>query len=281
MIPLLLVLITFLFIPYDLFAWGLETHLKIGSTILENVSFALIKQYPTYFLLGNIFPDFFTLLKNLSKIKRGLDTHSWITLGKLFKNACSDEEKSFCHGYAAHLAADIVAHNFYIPQTFFLVSKNKLISHLILEYAETRNSLEYEGLLESLLDMAKDGSQLFLRTKGLSKDYFVRQISYLKLSIKSQNLIKLKVWAFLFEKTLDPYFVNRSNYYQEKAITLAQDAVINGFIGFEDFDPKGTESMFKAKELRKRLRDNFGRFVTKKLARKRVIIKNFALEEIN
>ena len=281
MIVVLFIIITILFIPYDLFAWGLETHLKIGSTILENVSFALIRQYPTYFLLGNIFPDFFTLLKNLSRIKRGLDTHSWITLGKLFKNASNDEEKAFCHGYAAHLAADIVAHNYYIPQTFFLVSKNKFISHLILEYAETKNSLEYENLLEPLLDMSKEASQLFLRTNGISQDYFVKQINYLKISIKSQHLMRLKNWAFLFERTLDPSFVRRSNYYQKKAINLAKDAVLKGFNSFENSDPKGTLSMFKAKELRKRLHDNFGRSVTKKLAKRRVIIKNFALEEEN
>ena len=281
MMAILFILITILIMPLNLFAWGLETHLKIGSTILENVSFALIKQYPTYFLLGNIFPDFFTLLKNLSKFKRGLDTHSWVTLGKLFKNATSDEELSFCHGYAAHLAADIVAHNYYIPQTFFLVSKNKLISHLILEYAETKNSFHYEKLLEELLDFAKDGSHLFLKTNGISKDYFVRQIHYLKITIKSQHLMRLKKWAFLFERTLDPSFVGRSNYYQKKAIGLASDAVINGFVSFENSDPKGTESIFKAKELRKRLHDNFGRFVTRKLAKRRVIIKNFALEEKN
>lgn len=281
MMAILFILITILIIPLNLFAWGLETHLKIGSAILENVSFALIKQYPTYFLLGNIFPDFFTLLKNLSRFKRGLDTHSWITLGKLFKNACSDEEKAFCHGYAAHLAADIVAHNYYIPQTFFLVSKNKFISHLILEYAETRNSLDYEDLLEDLLDFSKDGSHLFLKTTGISQDYFVKQINYLKISIRSQHLMRLKKWAFLFERTLDPSFVNRSNYYQKKAISLASEAVINGFVSLENFDPKGTLSMFKAKELRKRLHDNFGRFVTRKLARRKVIIKNFALEEKN
>jgi hypothetical protein len=275
----LLIALLFIVLPCNLFAWGLETHLKIGSTILENVSFALIKQYPTYFLLGNIFPDFFTLMKNLSKFKRGLDTHSWSTLGKLFRNTCSDEEKSFCHGYAAHLAADIVAHNYYIPQTFFLVSKNKVISHLILEYAETKNSLHYENLLEELLNFANEGSDLFLRTHGISKEYFSRQINYLKLSIKSQHIVRLKDWAFLFERTLDPSFESRSNYYQEKSIAIAQEAVINGFVAFENCDPKGTESMFKAKELRKRLRENFGRFVTKKLAKKRLIIKNFALED--
>lgn len=275
---ILIILITIVFLPIDLFAWGLETHLKIGNTILENVSFALIKQYPTYFLLGNIFPDFFTLLKNLSKFKRGLDTHSWSTLGKLFMNASSDEEKSFCHGYAAHLAADIVAHNYYIPQTFFLVSKNKFISHLILEYAETKNSLEYENLLEELLDMAKHNSQLFLRSHGISEDYFVKQINYLKLSLRSQRIMRLKEWAFLFERALDPSFVNRSNYFQEKAINLAQNAVVNGFHNIKDFDPKGIESMTNAKILRKRLRDNFGRFVTRKLAKRRVIIKNFEIE---
>ena len=275
---ILIILITIVFLPIDLFAWGLETHLKIGSTILENVSFTLIKQYPTYFLLGNIFPDFFTLLKNLSKFKRGLDTHSWSTLGKLFKNASSDEEKSFCYGYAAHLAADIVAHNYYIPQAFFLVSKNKFISHLILEYAETKNSLEYENILEDLLDMAKHSSQLFLKSHGISEDYFIKQINYLKLSLRSQRVIRLKEWAFLFERTLDPSFVSRSNYYQEKAINLAQNVVVNGFLNIKDFDPKGIESITHAKMLRKRLRDNFGKFVTKKLAKRRVIIKNFEIE---
>jgi len=68
MMTILIILITIVFLPINLFAWGLETHLKIGSTILENVSFTLIKQYPTYFLLGNIFPDFFNTPKEPFKI---------------------------------------------------------------------------------------------------------------------------------------------------------------------------------------------------------------------
>jgi len=126
--------------------------------------------------------------------------------------------------------------------------------------------------------MAKHNSQLFLRSHGISEDYFVKQINYLKLSLRSQRIMRLKEWAFLFERALDPSFVNRSNYFQEKAINLAQNAVVNGFHNIKDLDPKGIESMTNAKILRKRLRDNFGRFVTRKLAKRRVIIKNFEIE---
>ena len=154
---LLILAITFVItaVPVDLFAWGLETHVKIGTSILENVSFALIKQYPTYFLLGNIFPDFFTLLKDLSRFKRNLDTHSWGVVSKLFKSASKDADISFAHGYAAHLAADVIAHNYLIPQNFFLISKNKYISHLFMEYAEScSNEHKYASVLDTLLNLA-------------------------------------------------------------------------------------------------------------------------------
>ncbi|MDY6820160.1 MAG: zinc dependent phospholipase C family protein [Deferribacterota bacterium] len=274
----LIIILLISFFPTDLFAWGLETHLKIGSTILENTSMTIIKNYSMNFLLGNIFPDFFTLLKNLSAIKRNFHTHSWDMLSKLFNNASEDSEKAFCYGYAAHLSADIIAHNYYIPQTFLFVSKNKYISHLLLEYAETRNSFLYEELLDELLEFSKENSDLFLKTTGISKEYFIKQIKYLKLTLKTQHFVRFKYFAYLFEKALDENFIERSNYYQKKAIEVAAKAVDNGFSEYCMYDPTGINSITKAKNLREKIRLNYGKNITKKLAKKKTFLKSFSAD---
>jgi len=79
---ILFLLLLIIFVPDFVFAWGFETHVNIGLKILENVNFSLIKDYPIHFLLGNIFPDFFNLFKDISTFKK---IYKHIN-GELFQN---------------------------------------------------------------------------------------------------------------------------------------------------------------------------------------------------
>lgn len=104
--------------PVDAFAWGLVTHLQIGRTLLEQGGDLLathapaIIQFPMTFLYGSIAPDRF-LAKNLKSYRE--HTHNWDRAFNMLKHAGTDDLKAFSLGYLSHLAADVIAHNLFVP----------------------------------------------------------------------------------------------------------------------------------------------------------------------
>lgn len=108
-----------LFTPSDAWAWGPGTHIKLASDLMKNLALlpggvaALIASHRRFFQFGNVATDI-VLAKKMSRVKQ--ICHRWATGFKLLENAESDEVRAFCYGYLAHLAADTVAHNKFLPR---------------------------------------------------------------------------------------------------------------------------------------------------------------------
>jgi len=115
--------LTFLFLlffcPGEAFAWGMGVHLEIGSRLLarhlEDFNPALrtlLAAYPNDFLYGCLSADI-TVGKKFTHYLN--NCHSW-NMGKtVLASARSDREKACAWGYMVHLAADCVAHSYFIP----------------------------------------------------------------------------------------------------------------------------------------------------------------------
>ncbi len=73
---------------------------------------ACILNYPEAFQYGSISPDHF-LMKNLKRYQD--HSHNWDRAFAMLKRAKTPELESFSLGYLAHLAADAVAHNVFVP----------------------------------------------------------------------------------------------------------------------------------------------------------------------
>lgn len=103
----------FIFIPSDVFAWGPLTHMYLGNQLLSCAPLipagilALIKKHKQDFLYGNIMADIIIGKKYLPDDK---SSHSWDVGLRLFDQANSWPERAFAYGYLSHLAADTVAH---------------------------------------------------------------------------------------------------------------------------------------------------------------------------
>lgn len=248
---ILLTIIAVISLPAVSFAWGFETHISIGLHIVENTGVDIIRQNPAYFICGNIFPDLFNLFKDFSKFKKELPTHSWQTVSRLFNNAESDEELSFAYGYSSHLSADIIAHNHMVPQHIAYVNSGRMRSHLMLEMAEESVHLnKYNTELQRMLRFAPQYGDIFLRTMGISRPWFEREVRAIRMGIVSQKHLKVhKVTAFI-KKRVQPNFEERVGYFREAAIIQAYEAVENGFANIQHHDPSGRENMQKARELR-------------------------------
>ena len=118
MILTIIFLALLLFVPGEAFAWGMGVHLEIGSRLLSHAEEfnpalrALLAAHPNDFLYGCLSADI-TVGKKFTHYLR--NCHSWNMGKKVLASAKTDREKACAWGYLVHLAADCVAHSYFIP----------------------------------------------------------------------------------------------------------------------------------------------------------------------
>lgn len=124
--------IVLLLIPLDAMAWGIGVHLQNGSWILDNLnllprSLALVlSAHPNDYLYGCISADI-TLGKKYTHYLR--NCHSWRMGLKILERSETDSHRSCAYGYLSHLAADTVAHSYYVPFKLMQTYNTVLLKH--------------------------------------------------------------------------------------------------------------------------------------------------------
>ena len=119
------------------YAWGAGIHIMEGSYVLNHLNLILpwiaepLRAFPYDYLYGCISADIF-----IGKGSRRRDDHchNWSIAMKMLEAADSPSHFSFVYGYLSHLCADIIAHNFYIPNQLYLTSSTKKLGHIYWEY---------------------------------------------------------------------------------------------------------------------------------------------------
>ena len=124
--------------PEPAAAWGPATHLYIGKQVLDIISAnglsiaPLVAANPLDFLYGSIFADM-SLGKKFFVFARL--AHNWRVGFNLLEKAGDDKNRSCAYGYLAHLAADTIAHNEFIPRKLVEYYPFKRLTHIYLETA--------------------------------------------------------------------------------------------------------------------------------------------------
>jgi hypothetical protein len=124
--------------PAPAHAWTPGTHIYLGETVLANLSLlpvgvaALLRAFPYDFLYGSIAADT-SMAKKYAPV--GRHCHSWHVGREIVDRADSEPLRAFGLGYLAHLAADSVAHNFFVPRQLVVASRTIAIGH---SYWESR-----------------------------------------------------------------------------------------------------------------------------------------------
>ena len=114
----LIIAIAALLFPTDALAWGGGIHIQLGVQVLANPGMlsgnvaALLAAYPQDFLYGCLAPDI-TVGKKYTHYL--LNCHRWGIGRTLLNQAETDRQRACAYGYLCHLAADTVAHNYYVP----------------------------------------------------------------------------------------------------------------------------------------------------------------------
>ena len=127
-----LVALAALLFPDLLHAWTPGTHIVLGERILGSLELLpsaiadLLRAFPYDYLYGNIAADT-TMAKKFAPADR--HCHAWHVGMEVRDLADSDALRAFGLGYMSHLAADVVAHNHYVPRQLVITSSTRSMGH--------------------------------------------------------------------------------------------------------------------------------------------------------
>ena len=123
--------------PEPLWAWGPGTHIALGEGVLASLYLlppairAIIGSDPLHFLYGSIAADISFAKKY---VPEGRHCHHWHVGEEILAAAESPRLRAVGYGYLAHLAADTVAHNLFVPRQLLTTSTTQAVGHTYWEH---------------------------------------------------------------------------------------------------------------------------------------------------
>jgi hypothetical protein len=118
--------------PESAHAWTPGTHVYLGESLLANLHLLpaataeLLRAFPFDFLYGNIAADS-SIAKKYAPV--GRHCHYWHVGQEIHDAARGDSLRAFGLGYLCHLAADTVAHNYFVPRQLVLTASTAAVGH--------------------------------------------------------------------------------------------------------------------------------------------------------
>jgi Zinc dependent phospholipase C len=119
-------------LPDAAWAFGPATHVYIGTQLLGNLDLLpaalaeLIRVHPQSFLYGSMAAD---ISFGKKYVPAGRHCHFWHVGEEILEQADNDRLRAVAYGYLSHLAADTIAHNFFVPRQLLLTSSTKALGH--------------------------------------------------------------------------------------------------------------------------------------------------------
>jgi len=114
----ILIGLVLLLLPSEAYAWGPGMHVEVALSALSKISVvspaiaALMEKFPEAFIYGAASPDIIVGKKLAGYLHH---CHNWRMGRMIQKEARGERQTAAAYGYLMHLAADIVAHNYFIP----------------------------------------------------------------------------------------------------------------------------------------------------------------------
>lgn len=136
-IPVLIAAVLLLVLPDAAFAFGPAAHVYLGSHLLDALTLIpssigdLLRAHPQSFLYGSMAADISFAKKY---VPAGRHCHFWHVGEEILQAAENDRLRAVGYGYLAHLAADTIAHNFFVPRQLMLTASTKALGHAYWEH---------------------------------------------------------------------------------------------------------------------------------------------------
>lgn len=261
----ILAILGVLLISPPAYAWGPSTHIFIGREIiaqafsLPSPFSAVISSYPFDFLYGSIFADMSIGKKFLFFAKM---VHNWKVGFSLKEKADCEPNLACALGYLAHLAADTISHNEFVP--------HKLIEHYDL-YG--KGHIFFEARFDALLPDKKVHklSREIVRCGAEHNDSFLeKNLARTFFSFKTNSKIYrgiltmhrnngIQLYRRFMAKSKNQISEKEVELYLGKSLSAVMDVMHKGAQSrFCLSDPHGKQSLKKAVALRAKLRSSHG-----------------------
>lgn len=248
--------------PEAAWAWGPATHVHTGVEILRSLDLlpkhvaGILAQYPIDFLYGNLAADI-SMAKKYAPV--GRHCHHWHVADEMLEAAGDDERlQAAILGYQCHLAADVLAHNSFVPRMLLLTSSTRGLGHSYWEHRMDADlGIGYSSFARWIVTEFDHSHTDALFQRMLSGTLFTfstnRRIFRGMIRINGNES-----WQAIFDTVidksrwdLDPTTVTR---YQRHNFELVADFLNRR----EDsraaaHDPIGDESLGEAKKIRRRV----------------------------
>jgi hypothetical protein len=257
-------------LPTAAHAWTPGTHIYLGESVLGSLSQLpsavadLLRAYPFDFLYGNIAADS-SIAKHYAPL--GRHCHYWHVGQEIHDLAPTDALRAFGLGYLCHLAADTVAHNYFVPRQLMITSSTAAVGH---SYWETRVETHLGDAY------AKSAKDVILLRHADADAHLDRIIAPTIFSVRTNRRL-FRGMVHLTESSSWQRATQVAREYSrwpltdpdvERHLGLSYDYMME-FLGGPDspalqLDPSGERPLKVAKELRRRvLRDSGRRNLTK------------------
>jgi hypothetical protein len=259
MLPAALLLV--IFMPHDALAWGPGIHLQLGSTVLNNLQLlkpalgSVLAEFPNDFLYGCIAADI-TVGKKFTHYL--LHCHRWRVGLNVLEAADTPSHQACAYGYLTHLAADAVAHNYFIPYKIMLSFSTLTMKHAYWE-------MRFESFVDK--DIWETGRKVSSENYHANDVMLRRVLSDTIFSFDTNKRIfnsillvsRLEKWQQMLKTFTDSSSYILEDTDRDEYMTLALDAIFDALNGMEDSryfqaDPTGERALLSAEMVRKNLR---------------------------
>ncbi len=266
----LIVLIILVLLPQEAFAWGPGMHTYVAMDVLAKLAITtpiikkLLESFPNDFLYGAVSPDIVVGKKYVENMHH---CHNWRVGWLILSEARSDRQRAAAYGYLVHLAADTVAHNYYIPYKVVRSYKARMLSHT---YWEMRFDLGLpEKVWKKLDSISEHDSHEFdlLLDRVLRKTIFSFKTNKRIFSsiLALQKMRGLRDGLKIYDKR-SRWKVEKENrmHYLDLTLEAVEEFIKKpNYAGCLDVDPTGISRLTYAKNLRRRMKALYIRGVLK------------------
>lgn len=246
--------------PNDALAWGPGVHLALGNSVLTNLGTlppliaALLARHSNAFLYGCLSADIF--IGKGTKYLQG-HSHNWVTGFKLLGSARDPRVLAYAFGYLTHLAADVVAHNYFVPNSLWTMPSGGKLSHVYVEaQADQGFQVERESAVALFSKPNRDTDGTLLYAMNKKRLPFLLKKQLVKGSLK---LAGRKEWgeSLRLANRLLPWPQNTQHL--DEMYILSENLVFNFLQDPKaspavSFDPIGSKNLREVREMRLRER---------------------------
>lgn len=264
MVTFLITSAILLLLPDSAVAWGGGVHLMVGMEVLKRISqlppemAMLLTSRPNDFLYGCLAADIIVGKKFTHYL---LNCHRWGVGERILALAENDAQKACAYGYLCHLAADVVAHNYYVP--FKTVRSFATIS-----LRHTYWELRFEALVNP--DVWKRARQICRSGRSHDDDLLRRVVTPTIFSFGTSRRIfnsilllsRLERWQRLIRALSGRSRHSLDISDQEEYMGTTMEAVMDLLTHGPDAscrlaDPTGEDSLKVSQEIRRALRQQY------------------------